>query len=99
MKNGTVLLPASKSLTNAMNNDPTPTPAALPTVPESANTTIHPPVDSAAESHRQQQENAPAPAQSRATLQMKKKYEFIDNIMNNLDMLIYVELCILYYME
>ncbi|KAL3423559.1 DUF1746-domain-containing protein [Phlyctema vagabunda] len=36
---------------------------------------------------------APAAAQARATLQMKKKYEFINGIMENLDMLIYVELC------
>ncbi|RDW67703.1 hypothetical protein BP6252_09099 [Coleophoma cylindrospora] len=41
----------------------------------------------------------PTPAQARATSQMKKRYEFINLVMANLDMLIYVELCILYYMD
>ncbi|RDW74066.1 hypothetical protein BP5796_07508 [Coleophoma crateriformis] len=41
----------------------------------------------------------PTPAQARATSQMKKRYEFINLVMANLDMLIYVELCIIYYMD
>jgi hypothetical protein len=40
-----------------------------------------------------------SPAQRRAREQMRKKLEFVDTLMQNLDVLIYVELCILYYME
>jgi hypothetical protein len=38
-------------------------------------------------------------AQKRAQVQTKKKLEFITQLTNNLDMIIYIELCILYYME
>lgn len=44
-------------------------------------------------------EDARTPAQKRVQLQTKKKYDFITALMINLDILIYVELCILYYME
>jgi len=79
-----------------MNNDSTPTTAAdLP--PTSNENTISDAVDSA--------ESAPAPqdvqkpAQKRAQEQTRKKHEFMTNLLNNLDTLIYTELCILYYME
>jgi hypothetical protein len=39
------------------------------------------------------------PAQKRLQAQTKKKHEFVTSLMNNLDILIYVELSILYYME
>ena len=78
-----------------MNNDSTPTSAAdLPTSPQNNNSGA---VDSP-ESHTQRQD-AQTPAQKRALVQAKKKYEYISAIMNNLDISIYAELCILYYME
>jgi len=42
---------------------------------------------------------AQTPAQKRILLQAKKRSEFTGLLMNNLDMLIYVELCVMYYME
>jgi len=45
------------------------------------------------------QQDERTPAQKRAEAQTKKKFDFISNLMTNLDMTIYVELCILYYME
>ena len=39
------------------------------------------------------------PAQKRLQAQTKKKHEFVTGLMINLDILIYVELSILYYME
>ena len=78
-----------------MNNDSTPSSAAdLPTNPESSNPR---PEEGAGSS--EQQQNAQTPGQKRAQAQTRKKKEFIDGLMNNLDMLIYVELCIVYYME
>jgi hypothetical protein len=40
-----------------------------------------------------------SPAQKRVLLRMKKRHEFVGNLMSNLDTLIYVELSIVYYME
>ncbi|KAH7364569.1 hypothetical protein BKA65DRAFT_370926, partial [Rhexocercosporidium sp. MPI-PUGE-AT-0058] len=40
-----------------------------------------------------------SPAKKRALAQAKKKFEFINNLTLHLDILIYVELCILYYMD
>jgi hypothetical protein len=79
-----------------MNNDSTPSSAAdLP-----AASTSHG-ADPAGEraTSREQQQNAQTPAQKRAQSQTKKKYEFVNSLMTNLDVLIYAELCILYYME
>ena len=45
------------------------------------------------------QQDERTPAQKRAEAQTKKKFDFISNLMANLDMTIYVELCIIYYME
>jgi hypothetical protein len=75
-----------------MNNDSTPHPAE--DLPPTENTS---PIDPAPAPTTQ---NAKlSPAQKRAQLQTRKKLEFIDGLMQNLDVLIYVELCILYYME
>ena len=68
-------------------------PADLPRTREQTNATSEP-VESA---ERRQDEQTPA--QKRLQAQTKKKHEFITGLMNNLDILIYVELCILYYME
>lgn len=38
-------------------------------------------------------------AQKRALARLKKKSEFLLNLITNLDTLIYVEFCIIYYME
>jgi hypothetical protein len=38
-------------------------------------------------------------AEKRAQAQTKKKLGFVTQLTDNLDMIIYVELCILYYME
>jgi hypothetical protein len=77
-----------------MNNDSTPSSAAdLPP----ASTTQEPAGDTAAS--REQHQNVQTPAQKRAQAQTKKKYEFVNTLMTNLDVLIYAELCILYYME
>jgi len=88
-----------------MNNDSTPSYAPAQASPEAP----QPPTTS------QGQNNAPAggaigasasdksiiltPAQQRAQAQTKKKHEFVNYLMNNLDLIIYSELCILYYME
>lgn len=95
-----------------MNNDATPVPAA--DLPEgqissasasnsNGNTSIsngiEPSLADAAQEGAGSSAPESTPAQARATTQMKKRYEFINLIMANLDMLIYVELCILYYME
>jgi len=81
-----------------MNNDFTPSSAAdLPPASTSQETSDDPAGDSAAS--REQQQSVQTPAQRRAQAQTKKKYEFVNSLMTNLDVLIYAELCILYYME
>ncbi|KAH8602879.1 hypothetical protein B0O99DRAFT_499125 [Bisporella sp. PMI_857] len=40
-----------------------------------------------------------SPAQKRLELQTKKKYDFVNSLTTNIDTIIYVELCILYYMD
>jgi len=44
-------------------------------------------------------ESAKAQIRKRFATQTKRKAEFIHDIMFNLDILIYAELCVLYYME
>jgi hypothetical protein len=84
-----------------MNNDSTPSVAAdLPP----ATTSQEPSADAgdpAAETaaSREQQQNTLTPAQKKVQAQTKKKYEFVNSLMTNMDVLIYVELSILYYME
>lgn len=82
-----------------MNNDPTPPPAADLDLPSSSNPTSssNPVIEPSAS--REAREDAQTPAQKRAQAQTKKKYEFVNTLMTNLDVLIYAELCILYYME
>lgn len=79
-----------------MNDDSTPT-----DLPRSENTTSTSEAgregDSAESTTRRQDEGSPA--QKRAQAQMKKKFEFITSLTNNLDILIYAELSIIYYME
>jgi hypothetical protein len=74
-----------------MNNDSTPSPAApLPTTS---------PVTVVATTPTTTPRNAPSPAQKRFQAQINKKLDFIDELAKHTDMLIYMELCILYYME
>jgi hypothetical protein len=42
---------------------------------------------------------AASPAQKKVVAQTKKRYEFVNGLMTNLDVLVYVELCVVYYME
>ncbi len=68
------------------------TPPDLPRTDDNTtneNSTEHPPI----------QQDERTPAQKRAQTQAKKKFEFVSNLMTNLDMMIFVELGILYYME
>ncbi len=44
-------------------------------------------------------ESAKTRIRDRVAVQAKRKAEFIHDIMFNLDILIYAELCVLYYME
>ncbi|KAF4631270.1 hypothetical protein G7Y89_g6866 [Cudoniella acicularis] len=75
-----------------MNNDSTPNPAeVLPT----ADTTNR--ADSIESGTRTQ--HALSPAKRKFQAQMVKKLDFIDGLMKNLDILVWVELCILYYMD
>lgn len=77
-----------------MNNDPPP--ADLPRNEDntSANTSDDAPVESAA-----QRQDEISPGQKRAQVQAKKKHDFLSSLMNNLDIMIYAELSIIYYME
>ncbi|KIN04042.1 hypothetical protein OIDMADRAFT_86528, partial [Oidiodendron maius Zn] len=85
-----------------MNNDPTPPPAEdnLPRVstPENASGSESAPTTAAA---AEQDEVSPAQSRAlkRAEAQFEKKLEFINSLMKSLDVLIYMELCILYYMD
>lgn len=44
-------------------------------------------------------ENRHSSLRKRVLAQTKKKADFVNDIMQNLDMLIYAELCIMYYLE
>jgi hypothetical protein len=78
-----------------MNNDSTPT--DLPRSENPTATSEAGPADAVESTQRGQDEQSPA--QKRAQTQMKKKFEFVTSLMNNLDILIYAELSIIYYME
>jgi hypothetical protein len=79
----------------AMNNDSTPT--DLPTSENPTTSTAEAATDSVESTQtRQDEEN---PVQKRAQAQIRKKFDFITSLMNNLDILIYAELSIIYYME
>jgi hypothetical protein len=92
-----------------MNNDSTPPPAedALPPASTAENA-------SSSTRRNSEPEPAPhtapltepdllLPARSRRMKwiepQLQKKHEFISSLISNLDVLVYMELCILYYME
>jgi hypothetical protein len=84
-----------------MNNDSTPPPEdARPraSTPENASGSESAPATAAGV---EQDEISPAQSRAlkRAEAQFEKKLEFINSVMKNLDILIYMELCILYYME
>jgi hypothetical protein len=75
----------------SMNNDSTPTPAAaLLSNPSNI-------LGESAQSTRPR--NVLSPAQKRFQAQITKKLEFVDDLIKHSDMLIYMELCVLYYME
>jgi hypothetical protein len=78
-----------------MNNDSAPSAPAVPT--PQAQESSDPAGDTAAA--RASSQEALTPVQKRAQLQTKKKYEFITSLMTQLDVIIYAELCIVYYME
>lgn len=81
-----------------MNNDTAPSSAAdLPPASTSQNSGSDSAGDTVASLTRLQ--NAETPAQKKAQAQIKKKHEFINSLMTNVDVMIYAELCILYYME
>ncbi|RFU32010.1 hypothetical protein B7463_g4321, partial [Scytalidium lignicola] len=96
-----------------MNNDSAPTPAAAPDLPNPQHeagdsrdsTTPNPAISASSTEPSQRDANAriatptQTRAQQRAIAHTKKKYEFITSLMWNLDILIYVELCILYYLD
>lgn len=75
-----------------MNNDSPP--AELPRTED--NTTSSEPAQVEPVSQRQDEPN---PAQKRLQAQTKKKHDFVSSLMTNLDILIYAELSIIYYME
>jgi hypothetical protein len=82
-----------------MNNDSPPS-SDLPTAAStSQEASASQPSEITAASREQQQTPNLTPAQKRVQAQTKKKYEFVNSLMANLDTLIYAELCILYYME
>jgi len=72
-----------------MNNDSTPSAPAEPS--------SDPAGDTAAARARIQE--ALSPAQKKLQLQTKKKYEFVNLLMTQLDVVVYAELCVVYYME
>jgi hypothetical protein len=80
-----------------MNNDLASSSAADRDLPSTTESSTYPIADSSPSQSSQQ--NAQSPAQKRAQAQTKKKYEFVSGMMTNLDMLIYAELSIVYYME
>jgi hypothetical protein len=76
-----------------MSDDATSTPAAVQRL-EHGNGTSSTRATAASDA-----DNALARRRKRFATQIKRKAEFIHDIMFNLDLLIYAELCALYYME
>lgn len=88
-----------------MNNDSAPPRAEediLPRASTSDDANSSEPTPATAATAAVEQEHT-TPAQSRtlkrAEARFEKKHEFISSLVKNLDVLIYMELCILYYME
>ena len=80
-----------------MNNDSIPSPAANLPLSEGQTSTTENAAEVTEPAPRAQ--DAKTPAQKAALTQAKKRNELLGGMMEQLDMLIYVELCILYYME
>ncbi len=76
-----------------MNDDSTSTTAAAPR-PDIENDT-----SSEETSESSGEETPQARMRKRALKQTRRKADFIHDIMYNLDILIYAEICVLYYME
>lgn len=74
-----------------MENDPTST-----DLPRNGEPSTSGPAETEASPPRR---NEQSPAVKRAQAQTKKKFEFVSSLLNSLDMIIYLELCIVYYME
>lgn len=92
-----------------MNNDSTASSAPAPSSSEESqppttsqgqsNASTGEATGAAAETSARERPVVLTPAQKKAQAQTKKKHEFVNNLMNNLDLIIYSELCILYYMD
>lgn len=86
-----------------MNNDSAPHRAeddALPRATTSDDASNSEPAPApAAEAEQEQRTPAQSRTLKKAEAQFEKKHEFISSLLKNLDVLIYMELCILYYME
>lgn len=82
-----------------MNNDSTPTDLSRTDVNTSASANASGDVAEPAHQNQPSTQNATSLAQKRVLLRMKKRHEFVSNLMTNLDILIYAELSIVYYME
>ena len=76
-----------------MNNDSTPTSTAG--LSNDANV-LNATASNVAEDDQQDGGRIP---RTRENMQMSRTYDFVNNLMLNLDTLIYIELCIVYYME
>ncbi len=76
-----------------MENDPT-----SADLPRTGETSTSGPAETEAEASPPRR-NEQSPAVKRAQAQTKKKFEFVGGLLNSLDMIIYLELCIVYYME
>ncbi|KAF8856989.1 DUF1746-domain-containing protein [Acephala macrosclerotiorum] len=82
-----------------MNNDSTPT--DLPRTDTSANTSANASGENVelVQQPPTRPQDATSPAQKRVLARTRKRHEFVSNLMTNLDILIYVELSIVYYMD
>jgi hypothetical protein len=82
-----------------MNNDSIPIEASASTTNPRPNTSNHDPPSDGVAAAAPTPAAIQSPAQERAKSRMKKRSEFLGDLMNKLDMAIYMELCVLYYME
>lgn len=90
-----------------MNNDSTPTdlPRTDTNVDANPNSSTSTSANASGDSVEPAQQaqtsrqDATSPAGKRVLVRMKKRLEFVSNLMTNLDILIYAELSIVYYME
>ncbi|KAH8657649.1 hypothetical protein BGZ60DRAFT_383598 [Tricladium varicosporioides] len=83
-----------------MNNDSTSNPAeVLPLATDNLTGNNNPDAVDTGLSSTTRSQNVLSPAKRKFQAQMSKKMEFIDGLMKNLDMLVWVELCIVYYMD